>query len=95
MENHFDIKWLGTAVKRAAKLNKAERSLPCLKRLRNHRLGVMENSHNSCRRGARQILLEDGSQPFITRQTVSKELPLLVSSLRKRAHEHRYLRVVT
>jgi hypothetical protein len=49
-----------------------EHTLQCLKKLRNHRLGVMENSH-SCRCGARQILLEDGSQPFITLQTASKE----------------------
>lgn len=33
----------------------------------------MESSQN-CRRGARQIRLEDGSQPFVTIQTATKEL---------------------
>ena len=57
----------------ALRTQQAEHSLQFLKKLRNHRLEVMENNH-SCRRGARQIRLEDGSQPFITLQTASKEL---------------------
>ena len=57
----------------ALRTKQAEHSLQCLKKLRNHRLEVMESNH-SLRRGARQIRLEDGSQPFITLQTASKEL---------------------
>ena len=57
----------------ALRTEQSEHTFQCLKKLRNHRLGVMENSHSG-RRGARQILLEDGSQPFVTLQTATKEL---------------------
>jgi sugar (pentulose or hexulose) kinase len=56
----------------ALRTKQAEHTLQCLKKLRNHRLGVMEN-RRSCRRGARQILLEDESQSLIILQTSSKE----------------------